>query len=688
MHILLWHIWRALSLCLLSSGLLWSQGTESEDFLTDQYQNVDLSAENAPDVTTIIDLDIDRTDQFLDVNVASVEDFLKLQIISLHQIEELIKHRNSYGLFMTLEELQCLPSWDIHLIKELKPFLYVGENHDQLHNWRARLKDPGMVWTLKSGAKFPSFTPGVNSGNLAGTVSPYQWTFRYKLEYNDFVKIGFTAEQDGGERFFGHKSKFGFDFYAAYIHLLKPLKWCRELILGDFTIGLGQGLIRHHDYGGNKSSQVMSVKKSVRRIKPFNSIQENKSMRGLALSIPLQKKLTWLGYISYRRKDASVVYDSTLQFPQRFTALQLSGSHRTQKEVEYKDAVDEFVGGFNAEYKQKSWMGSVNYQLTHFNVPWIKEPALYRSYQFKGDHLQQFSLDYTGRYRNITAFGELALSQWKGKAMMQGILMTLDKFTDLSTVFRYYSKNYHAFDASAFGDAAIPSNEYGLYIGLCIRPVKNIEINAFADHWVNTWLTYRRNGSSYSRDYMVRINFQKRKHYNAYIQYRYVSKPLNGYEETGANTSAPLPYTLHKIRGHINVLLDKSFEFRSRIEWSSYQHISKNATGILLYQDILYHPLYAPWNFVLRMSIYDVGDFDSRIYAYENSVSQESSIPFYQGRGARFYLVLKNKIGKHIKLEMKYSKDYMLKNHTYFGEFNRPQGYGIGELIAQVLVNI
>jgi len=688
MQILLWHSGIVLFLSLFPYCSLQSQNTGSEDFLTDQLHQDVVSGDNISDRLPNIEAYSEFSEEPLDINKASLEDFLKLQKLSIYQIEELITHRMIFGTFMTLEELQCLPSWDIQLIHDLKVLLYVGDNNDYLLNWRSRLKDPRMSWIVKSRKSQPSYFTSNNPDNASGTVSPFHWTFKYRLEYSNFLKLGIIAEQDMGERFFGTKSKYGFDFYAAYAHLSKPFKWCNELIIGDFTIGLGQGLIRHHDFGGNKSSQVMAIKKSSRRIKPYTSIQENNSLRGLAFSIPVQNNISALGYLSYRGKDASIVYDSVFQTPQRFTAFQLSGLHRTEKELDDKDAVKETVGGFQVEYNQKSCRTSVNYEISHFDVPWIKEVALYRNYQFSGSNLQQFSLDYASRYRNLTSFGEFAVSQWKGKALINGVLMTLDKYADMSAVFRYYSKNYHALNSNSFGDATIPSNEFGLYVGLCLRPVKNLEINLFADHWVNSWLSYRRNGSSYSRDYMLRLNFQKRKNYNAYFQYRFVSKPVNYYNESISVSSSPLPYKLHRIRGHINVMLDKSIEFRSRIEWSAFQHGNKKAAGILLYQDIIYHPLYSSWNCALRISIYDVGDFDSRIYAYENSVSQESSIPFYQGRGSRFYIVLKNKMSKNIKVEVKYAKDYILKKYNYFGEFNRPLGYGTGELIAQLIVNI
>ena len=63
----------------------------------------------------------------LNLNTADETDLRELKIISGLQIANFILYRKLVGKFISIYELQAVPSWDIQIIKKLLPFITVEE---------------------------------------------------------------------------------------------------------------------------------------------------------------------------------------------------------------------------------------------------------------------------------------------------------------------------------------------------------------------------------------------------------------------------------------------------------------------------------------------------------------------------------------------------------------------------------
>ena len=59
----------------------------------------------------------------LNLNKATKEDLRSLYILSERQINSLINHRNSFGLFVSVYELQSVPDFDLTTLYNLMPFV-------------------------------------------------------------------------------------------------------------------------------------------------------------------------------------------------------------------------------------------------------------------------------------------------------------------------------------------------------------------------------------------------------------------------------------------------------------------------------------------------------------------------------------------------------------------------------------
>ncbi|NJK86495.1 MAG: hypothetical protein HC906_11525 [Bacteroidales bacterium] len=84
---------------------------------------------------------------------------------------------------------------------------------------------------------------------------------------------------------------------------------------------------------------------------------------------------------------------------------------------------------------------------------------------------------------------------------------------------------------------------------------------------------------------------------------------------------------------------------KSKLEWINYQEEKESAqNGMLFLLDVLFHPEHSPVKITGRFSRFSSGSWDSRIYAYENSIPYTFSVPAFNNNGYRIYLLSSVKI--------------------------------------------
>ncbi|MBK9734305.1 MAG: hypothetical protein IPO92_04780 [Saprospiraceae bacterium] len=452
-------------------------------------------------------------------------------------------------------------------------------------------------------------------------------------------------------------------FYAQNIN-----KTISAVSLGDFSVSLGQGLILHNDFGTGKSSFVLNVKKSGRTIRPYSSVNEVNYFRGGGIILNLNKNIELASFASYRPIDATVDRDTSENTDfDSFGSIRFDGFHRTPSEISNKNSIHQTNVGGKLQYKIRDFKIAANAMYTTFDAPLIRDEQLYKKYQFNGDKLLNTSFDYSWRYRNLTFFGEVAASDNGGTAQLHGLLMGLDRKIDLSLMYRNYDAEYQALNANAFAESSNPVNEKGLYLGMEIRPFKNIIVSTYADLWENPWISYRRDGPTDGKEFLFKIAYTQKRKLDFYVQYRYEQKLGNTSNEQIIDY--PEQQILQRLRAHLSVKVTKEWEIRQRAELSYFQKAGVVSNGYLLYQDIMYKPIAKPFSFTARYAVFDINDFNARIYAYENDMQYEFYIPFFQNRGSRFYITTKCRIGRNYTWEFRVGRTY-LQNVNGIGSGN------------------
>jgi len=190
----------------------------------------------------------------LNLNKAEEEDFRALGLLSDIQISGILNYREELNGFISIYELQAIPSLNLNTIHRILPFITLNKDVDDFQASFKEMFSNGdnemyIRWT-RNLEKEKGFLPiDGNPDSTAYLGDQNQYYLRYRHTYSNRLSVGFTAEKDRGEEFFTGSNKNGFDFYSAHLFLQDYNKRVKAIALGDFTANFGQGLILFAGFG-------------------------------------------------------------------------------------------------------------------------------------------------------------------------------------------------------------------------------------------------------------------------------------------------------------------------------------------------------------------------------------------------------------------------------------------------------
>ncbi len=588
----------------------------------------------------------------LDLNKADTEELEEMGLLGDQQISDLIDYRENYGDLISIYELQVIQSFDIRIIRLIRPFVRVRSVSDNVSlrdmfrgGYNQVFLRYGRTVQDKAGYR------GRDGQEAAYLGNADRYYFRYRYDYENRLSYGFTMEKDPGELLFSGNAVLP-DYTSFHFYIKNLSHHLKALVLGDFQVGLGQGLIMHSGFGRGKSSMVNTIKKGGRTIRPYTSVSENRFLRGGAVHLASGHWEALL-FTSFNKHDGNlVILDSGERV---LTSFQESGYHRTLSEIEDRDAFNQWVSGGKIGYTQKGFKANINLVYNRFNISYDPRKALYNQFYFRGKSSLNVSFDYTFQHRNLHLFGESAISEDGGFASINGMLLTVSRKLDFSLLYRYYGVDYHALFANAFAESTQVNNEQGLYLGMEFRINDRLRFNAYADRFQFDWLKFNADVPSRGNEYLCRITYYVKRKLEIYAQYRSETKGFSS-QLSDSRLHSNIDRTRQYARIHFNHNLTQYLELRNRIEFSWIDEQSSMYKGFLIYQDMLYKPLEFPLSFTTRIAFFDMDDYAARIYAYENDLLFNFSIPGYFGKGIRYYFNLRYQLSRNITVEARWDQ--------------------------------
>jgi len=562
----------------------------------------------------------------LDLNRADREDLSALFFLNERQISELLAHRQKFGAYLSLYELQALESFTLDEVRNLIPFVNVQESMGDLRPGSV-LKRAVDHYLLIRADRSLEKSRGFKEEKYAGSRQRYYT--RYRLSRSKDFSAGFISEKDPGEKSF-------LDYTAFHVQLQNKGN-LRNLVVGDYLLQTGQGLVFSAGYAPGKGGEpVYTTRRSNLGIKPYNSLIENGGFRGLAATYRLSR---WevTGMISRKRKDASAGEDG-------FSSLLTAGMHRTEGEIKGKKAVKEQNFGANIGYKSDRLRLGFSILNTRFDRDFRKRDLPYNFYDFRGRTNTVLGPNVSVSWYNFTFFAEAARSSSGGLAYTGGLVGSLGPKMEVSLNYRNYGTDFHTFYGSAFSEGSRTINERGVYAGLKYRVKRGWEVAGYYDSFRFPWLKYRVDGPSSGHDYQVRVNYKPNKKFSAWLAYRGDTKLQN------SDTGTPVIRDLAEVSRKAMVLnADYSpafaWKFQSKVQYNALKTEGLPASaGWAIIQDV--ETRFGRMQLKLRGAVFRTDSYDSRVYAYENDVLYAVSFPAYYGKGMRWYGIIKMPLGR------------------------------------------
>ena len=590
----------------------------------------------------------------INLNTADADDLKQLKILNDLQITNFIAYRKLLGNFLSIYELQAIPSWDIGVIKKLSPFAVVVNKIDLSEEFRKRLSGGEHSLLFRCAQVFNKsigFTKKSSGNYYLG--SPQKIFFRYRYRYKTLFQYGLVGDKDAGEQFFKGKQKYGFDFYSIHVFARK-IGDIQSLALGDFTVNMGQGLIQWQSMAFRKSVDISSIKRQSSVLRPYNSAGEYNFHRGAGITVK-KKSIEATAFVSLRKINANFNID-TLNNVEYFTSFLTSGYNRTESEINDRKSLKQLAFGGNVSFTQNNIHVGMNGIAYKFSDLLQKRDDAYNLYSLSGKSWNNVSLDYSYTYRNFHFFGEAAIDKHINKAFINGLMISVDPRVDLSFVHRAIGAKYQSINGNAFTENTFPTNENGLYAGIAVRPQQAFRLDAYADFYKFPWLKYRVDGPSYGQDFLVQLTYTPNKQTEIYTRFRSESKAVN-LPENIAPTNQLVLTPKKSWRTQISYKLNKSTTIRNRFEVIRYGNTDgKKENGFLSFFDYLYNPPLNRWSGSLRVQYFETDGYNSRLYAYENDLLYNYSIPVFFDKGFRYYVNLNYDLTKHIYLWFKWSQ--------------------------------
>lgn len=621
----------------------------------------------------------------VNLNIADENDLKELKILSGLQVVNFISYRKLFGKFISIYELQAVPSWDIQTIKKLLPFITLVEPIGITDVFKTRFRNGENIFlfrfsqVLEQSKGFDDMTTGTKY-----LGSPQKFFLRYRYQYKNLLQYGIVGDKDAGEQFFKGAQNKGFDFYSFHLFARK-LGVVQSLAIGDFTVNMGQGLIQWQSLAFRKSVDVLGFKRQSPVLRPYNSAGEFNFHRGAGITIQ-KGKVEATGFVSYRKLSANFVAD-TVSNEEFISSFLNSGYHRTESEIADRNKLGQLAFGGNFKYKKDNWHAGINAIVFKFSSPVQKRQEPYNLYAVSGDGWSIYSIDYSYTYRNFHFFGEAAADKDLSKAFLNGLLISVDPRVDISFLHRKIDPQYQSINGNAFSENTYPTNETGLYSGISIRPVPAWRLDAYMDIYKFPWLKYLVDAPSRGKDFLAQITFMPNRQIEVYTKYRSETKQGNQPDNIGAtNYLVDLPR--QNWRTQISYKINQSITLRSRTELIWYDKNGENAEkGFLTFFDVVYKPLLKKYSGNMRLQYFETEGYNSRIYAYENDVLFYYSIPGFFNKGYRYYLNVNYDLNSKISFWLKWSQTIYNNIDAIGSGLDEIQGSSKSEIRVMARIN-
>ncbi|KGE15396.1 ComEA family DNA-binding protein [Sphingobacterium deserti] len=616
----------------------------------------------------------------IDLNMTDGKELKDLLFLTPIQILGIVNHRKLTGGFLSVLELQAIDELDVQTAEKLLPFVTVrprGSLRDL--SWkeiRQKIDQEAIIRYGRVLEEQLGYTiEDTNRSRYLG--DPNRYMVRYRMNMADKVRLAVNMKKDAGEPFFREQQRFGFDHYGISLYV-KGGSNLKELIIGDYALQLGQGLVAWNGLSFGKGALITTSARNAATIRSYTSMNEFNFLRGATATVGW-KSIELTPFVSLRHLSGSVTdTDDGLEI----RSISTTGLHRTPTELRNRHQVHQLVSGANLYYnKQRLRLGAVALY-SRYNGTVVPTAAMRNLYSFRGQESMNVAVNYQFTFRNAYIFGESAHQINGSWATINGVIASLHPKVSIFANYRNYQRAYYSPLGQALGEGSRVANERGIYSGISYRVARKIDWVSYVDFFRFPWLRYRVDEPSAGADIFSQLTYAWYKKGNIGLRYRYRVKQEN------CNDPRPEPHLAdvwrHQMRLNFQYKLTKQWEIRSRCETVSFQKEDRFDRGTLLFQDVFWTPAKLPVHMNVRIAFFNTDSYEARLYAFENDILYANSFPLYNGKGWRSYLNLRYRVTKKMDSWGRYSVSSYRDVETVGSGLDRSDGSVRSEMRIQL----
>ncbi|ULQ56782.1 helix-hairpin-helix domain-containing protein [Flavihumibacter rivuli] len=569
----------------------------------------------------------------LSINEATASELAVFPFLTLKQIQALILFRKTFGRIKHIYMLQAVPGWDETTIRQVRPYIHFETRELLFADLRLdRAVSQQILFRVQQFLQKGKGFLGDENGRRVYLGGPSKLFFRYHGQSGQSLQWGLLAEKDAGEPYLWK----GLPDRTGFYLLLKGRGVVRSLVIGDYTVSIGQGLVHWQGLAMGKAGGVMGIFRNASGVRPYRSAGEYNFNRGVAVQL---QKGKWASniWVSSRKLTANLVEEDGRMVG--FSSINESGYHRTIAELADKGSVRENQAAVSIDRGSARLKVGLAGVYSHYSLPAVPGNAPYQLYAFRGQGSMNAGMHYSYSIRNLFLFGEYARSL-KGSAWMQGLLLGLHPKVELSLLVRDVAPSYFSRYGNAFTESSTVQNEKGFFTGLRMQPLPSLAVEAFADQFRFPWLRFRADAPSRGSEQQLLVQWTKRKKGVVYLRYRQGEKEENS--EDG-RLRYLIDSKFRNLRLHAEWKWGRLLVTDLRLEWVKVQKGLEGEQGYSVFADGRYDWNRTGLNLSARFQYFGTDGYASRIYAYERDVQYAFSIPAMYDRGWRYYLQLGGK---------------------------------------------
>jgi len=592
------------------------------------------------------------SDNPIDINTAGVSELQNIPNLTLSEAKAIIKYREKNGIFFSTAELNLVSGLSRETLKNILPFTKVNENLN-ISTGELTQKSPMSVEIRNRLIDRIQPIDGIVRNKFDG--NKYKTYNRLKLGYDNHIKMGALFEKDPGENSYN-------DLTSAHISI-NNISIIKEIIVGDYLIGFGQGLAIWGPYSFSKSSNaIYPIKKKAKYLKGYTSSDENRFFRGISWKFDFNK-LSLSFFYSKNKFDAAI--DPATN---NINSTPVDGYHRTENEINKKNsAIEQVMGGIiDISFNQQINLGFLYYH-SSFNHKFSSSNV----YDLQGDNYNFYSFSYDLFYKNINLFGE---SSFNGKSIASSLNLQIDVSKDFSLIssLRNYPRNYFNLHSNGFGEQnGKTQNEVGIYNGFRWRTDIGI-INFYYDQFKFPFATYYNPLPTSGNEFMLDYFKRPFKHLSTRIKLKKEEKEISVNSATIKEI-----YTRNKISLRFEVIFKPTnvLRLKNRFEFNRFRinETGNSQTGYMVFQDVIFRPI-NKFYLAARIIFFKTDSFETAIYEFENDLDGVFALNGLYGQGTRWYAVIKYEPLAFLKISLKYSETYKPFERTLGSGYSKIDG--------------